>query len=114
MVRMIGKILRCYGRTVRILREGQTVEVKAFLQSDTGRVERLTRLHPGPLGQENQNRYVYIGPAEEPLTGGTELEAAGKAYLVRTAELIYAGEEAAYVWAMCVEKGATERWGKNG
>lgn len=108
MERMIGKILRTHGRRVRLLRDAAQEELRGFLEADTGRIDRLMQLHPGPLGLENRRRYVWIGPADRPLREDDELLADGKSYLVRSAQTVYAGEKPAYVWAMCVEKGETE------
>ena len=102
---MIGKMLRSYGREMLVVRGTERIPVRAFLESDTGRIDRLMQLHPGLLGLENRRRYVYIGPPEQELREDDELRAGGKSYLVRSAQVVYGTENPAYVWAMCVEKG---------
>lgn len=110
---MIGTILRQYGQQITVQRGLTQYRVKAFLQADTGRVDRLTQLHPGPGGLENRRRYIYIGPPEPELQEDDELLVGLKQYLVRSAQQVCGTAGPAYEWAMCVERGETE-WVNNG
>jgi hypothetical protein len=55
---------------------------------------------------------VYIGPAEQEIAFGETLAVDGKDYMVRRVEPVYYGEEVAYYWGMCVEKGGEDNWGQ--
>ncbi len=112
--RMIGKILRCYGRRIFLHRGTEKIEIFGFFEPDTGKMDRMTQLHPGPLGLENRNRYIYIGPPEMPVQLSDELEMDGKHYLVRSIQTVYGTKKPAYIWAMCIEKGVDIVWAKNG
>jgi hypothetical protein len=56
---------------------------------------------------------VYIGPAGQVIDVGETLEVGGKEYMVRRVEPVYYGEEVAYFWGMCVEKGGEDTWGQS-
>ena len=106
--------MACHGRTITLEREGIRKQVKAFLQPVNANVERISLPAMGPLGRESRERFLYIGPAEPGLQPDDRLEAQGKGYLVRSAELVYAGEKPLYCWGMCVKEGGEEFWSLNG
>ena len=56
---------------------------------------------------------MYIGPADRAVAFGDTLEVGGKDYMVRRVEPVYYGEEIAYYWGMCVEKGGEDTWGQS-
>jgi hypothetical protein len=70
-----------------------------------GKLDRLAKLEPGPLGLQERQRYVYIGPLEPEPREDMVLTAQGKGYLVRSAHRINGPGGPLYCWAMCVEKG---------
>lgn len=102
--------MACHGRTITVERDGVTRKVRAFLQPVNANVERISLPKMGPQGRESRERFLYIGPAEPGLQTDDRLEAQGKGYLVRSAELVYAGEQALYCWAMCVKEGGEGLW----
>ena len=114
MERMVQKMLRCFGREMRLCRGQQEQVVYGFFQSVTGKNERLARLHPGPLGLENPGQYIYLGPVEPRAEQGDLLKVGDRVYTVQTAQVVFGTAKPAYVWAMCVEKGGEDGWGRNG
>ena len=114
MERMVGKMLRCYGREMQLCRDAENWTVYGFFQSVTGKKERFSDLHPGPLGLEKPGQFIYLGPVEPAARQGDTLKLGGKEYEVRTAQEVFGLEKPAYVWAMCVEKGGEAGWGRNG
>ena len=52
-----------------------------------------------------------MGPAGVAVNIGDLLEIGGKQYLFRRVEPYYYGEEAVYLWGLCVEKGVNDTWG---
>ena len=109
---MVEKILGCYGQEIRI--QGLDRAVFGFLQSVRGKGQQLVLKDVGPLGLEQTGQYVYIGPVEPELQEGDILEAAGKGYVVRRCEKVWATGGAVYQWGMCVERGGSDTWGSNG
>ena len=56
---------------------------------------------------------MYIGPAGQQVQTGETLEVGEKDYMLRRVEPVYYGEEIAYYWGMCVEKGGEDTWGRS-
>ena len=110
MQQMIGKILNTYG--VSITRKQEGVTYRGFFQPVRSKSWQYLEGNYSPLGEVPRGQYVYIGPAEQQLSVGETLEVGGKDYMVRRLEPVYYGEEAAYLWGMCVEKGGEDTWGQ--
>lgn len=76
-------ILARHGQNVTLVNGSARRGVRAFLQPVPDKGEGQT---PSPLGLRREDRYLYLGPAEEPLTvGETVVEWRGNAYEVTTA-----------------------------
>jgi hypothetical protein len=52
-----------------------------------------------------------MGPANVAVDIGNQLVLNGKQYLFRRVEPYYYGDEAVYIWGLCVEKGVNDTWG---
>lgn len=112
MQRMIGKILETYG--VSITRKGEVpVTYRGFFQPVRSKSWQYLEGNYSPLGEVPRGQYVYIGPVDQLLDVGETLEVGGKDYMVRRLEPVYYGEETAYLWGMCVEKGGEDTWGQS-
>ena len=98
---MVEKLLSQYGTVVTV----EERPVRALFQPVTGKLE------PGPLGQEDRERYIYIGPVEPEIREDMELTVAGKCCLVRSVHQIFGDNGLVYCWALCVEKGREDTWG---
>ena len=98
---MVEKLLRQHGMEI-LLGDRQ---VRGLFQPVAGKLDRLAKLEPGPLGLKERQRYVYIGPLEPEPREDMVLTAQGKGYLVRSAHRINGPGGPLYCWAMCVEKG---------
>ena len=99
---MVEKLLRQHGMDLRLGDQA----VRGLFQPVVGKLDRLAKLEPGPLGLESRGQYVYIGPLDPEPQVDMVLTAQGKKYLVRTAHQITGPEGPVYSWAMCVEKGS--------
>ena len=98
---MVEKLLRQHGMDLRL---GER-PVRGLFQPVIGKLDRLAKLEPGPLGLQSRQRYVYIGPLEPEPREDMVLVAQGKGYLIRTAHRINGPGGGVYCWAMGVEKG---------
>ena len=109
---MVDKILMQYGSAMTLTGSGGTAEVRGFLQPV--RSKSLQNMVPvmTPLGEFSRGQYIYIGPAGTAAEEGDTLTLGDKAYTIRRAELYYYGDEPAYLWGLCVEKGSEDTWGK--
>ncbi len=111
MQRKIGKILDTYG--VSITRCGLGVTYRGFFQPVRSKSWQYLEGNFSPLGEVPRGQYVYIGPTEQDVGVGETLEVGGRDYMVRRVEPVYYGEEIAYYWGMCVEKGGEDTWGQS-
>ena len=110
MQRKIGLILETYG--VSITRTEKEVTYRGFFQPVRSKSWQYLEGNFSPLGEVPRGQYVYIGPAEQLLNPGETLEVGSRDYMVRRVEPVYYGEEIAYYWGMCVEKGGEDTWGQ--
>lgn len=112
MQQMIGKILNTYGVSVTWKKEGPET-YRGFFQPVRSKSWQYLEGNYSPLGEVPRGQYVYIGPAERCVAFGDTLEVGGKDYMVRRVEPVYYGEDVAYYWGMCVEKGGEDTWGQS-
>lgn len=112
MQQMIGKILNTYGVSVTWKGE-EPVTYRGFFQPVRSKSWQYLEGNYSPLGEVPRGQYVYIGPAERCVAFGDTLEVGGKDYMVRRVEPVYYGEDVAYYWGMCVEKGGEDTWGQS-
>ena len=84
MEREWAALLARYGQSVALHRGEETVRTQAFLQAVT----------------EREDRFLYLGKPEEPLTPGCWVEWNGTGYEVQTAHPIQAGGRTSHVWAV--------------
>lgn len=103
---MVEKLLAQYGTPVVV--DGRPA--RGLFQPVTGKLERLAVPVAGPLGYEDRERYIYIGPLEPEVRVDMELTVAEKCYMVRSAHQIYGDNGPVYCWALCVEKGREQTW----
>ena len=100
MDREWSAILARYGQKViiRRSREGEGLERRAFLQPvlEKGAEQSV----PSPLGRRREDRFLYLGPADIPLTEGLSPVAwQGQEYEVQSAHPVGAGK-AHHWWAV--------------
>ena len=112
MQQMIGKLLNTYGVSVTWKKE-EPVTYRGFFQPVRSKSWQYLEGNYSPLGEVPRGQYVYIGPADRLVAFGDTLEVGGKDYMVRRVEPVYYGEEVAYYWGMCVEKGGEDTWGQS-
>ena len=111
MQQMIGKILATYG--VRITRKEEGATYRGFFQPVRSKSWQYLEGNFSPLGEVPRGQFVYMGPADLELNVGATLCVGGKDYMLRRIEPVYCGNEIAYHWGMCVEKGGEDNWGRS-
>ena len=112
MQQMIGKILNTYGVSITWKKE-EPETYRGFFQPVRSKSWQYLAGNYSPLGEVPRGQYVYIGPAGKPVAFGDTLEVGGRDYMVRRVEPVYYGENVAYYWGMCVEKGGEDTWGQS-
>ena len=81
-------LLSRFGQPVRIhsALSGSVREVRAFLQPVLRKDE--DQLVPSPVGTRQDDRFLYLGPANVPLNDGDVVEWERSRYLVQSAHLV--------------------------
>ena len=101
-----------YGTPVRLCRGETQWDVKAFFQPVRSKSWDYSDSNYSPLGEIPRGRYIYIGPTEPDALAGDTIFLGEKAYLVRRSELIRDQKGPVYCWALCLEKGGEDDWGR--
>ena len=107
---VIEAIIESYGSTVTAVNGEGSASFRAFLQLVTSKSWQNMERVFGPLGEIPRGQYLYIGPAAQDITGADYLRCHGTDYIVRRADPILVGDEALFVWGLCVRKGADDPW----
>ncbi len=108
----VDMILRKYGTEITLHREQGTVTVRGFFQPVSSTSWQSVGHTVSPLGHNNRAEYLCILPSEDGLQEGDTLQVLQQSYLVQRSESYCFGDRVAYQWALCVEKGVQEAWGK--
>lgn len=98
---MLSSILARYGQgvAVEIQGTGERLPVRAFLQPILRR-RRDAPLSATPLGAVSEQRWLYIGGAEVPLSPGDCVACHGLELTVQEARPLYCGDRLLYHWAL--------------
>lgn len=110
MKRCMEAILRNYGSRVEIWRNGEMTPVRAFLQPVTSKSWQNMEHMFVSAGEIPRGQYLYIGPAEAPVSDCDYLRLGEKRYLVRRCDTMMLGDRELYLWGLCVEGGYDETW----
>lgn len=111
MEKMVARILSRYGTAMELTTAQGTDTVKGFFQPVRSKsVQNMVCLDT-PLGEVPRGQYVYMGPAEVTAGEGDTLRVGQRYYVFRRTELFYCGDQPAYLWGLCVEKGGDTSWG---
>lgn len=110
MREIIEGIIDSYGSCVTAVTGGAAHSFRAFLQPVTSKSWQNMQKVFGPLGEIPRGQYLYIGPMDEDIAGADHIECHGVDYLVRRTDSILVGDEALYIWGLCVRKGADDPW----
>ena len=108
---MVSGILRQYGTSMVLNRNGASIAVRGFFQPVRSKSWQSMVNVETPLGEVYRGQYIYIGPAEVAASEGDILTVGEKHYFLRRVEKYYYGDQAVYTWGMCVEKGVNDTWG---
>ena len=110
---VVARMMKKYGTAVKLCRDTDSWNVKAFFQSVRSKSWDLSDSDYSPLGEIPRGRHVYIGPLEPEAAVGDTVWVGGKAYLVRRSEIVRDGGGPLYCWALCLEKGGEDKWGRS-
>ena len=95
----LERLLARYGQTVELRREGGSRVVLAFLQPVLERREDWRDSLVTPLGEVRRERFLYLGPPEEPLEGTTVVWR-GAAFAPVACRAVFVGQVCSHQWAV--------------
>ena len=107
---LIEGIIERWGSAVTAVNGEDATTFRAFLQLVTSKSWQNMERVFGPLGEIPRGQYLYIGPAAQDISQAEFLRCGGTDYVVRRADPILVGDEALYIWGLCVRKGADDPW----
>lgn len=111
MLRAMEKMILRYGSEMVLIHDGQETSIRAFLQETQSRSQENAQREFSPLGEVYKGLHVYIGPVLPGAVIGDQIVYQGRNFEMRRAEPVMVGNEKAYVWGLCVEKGGESQWG---
>ena len=106
----VEKILRKYGRDVRVEREGESLVFQGFFHHTGSRDWHNMEKAYTVLGQIPRGQYLVLAPTWVMLTMGDVVCCDGRRFSVRRVEAEAFGSEQIYSWALCVELGKEDTW----
>lgn len=111
MKSMVSKIIRQYGTDMTLTSAGISKTVRAFFRAVNSKSWQSMESEATLLGEITRGQYSYIGPVDTAVREGDTVTLGEKTYLFRRVEPYYYGNEAVYLWGLCVEKGVNDTWG---
>lgn len=111
MRRMISKVLKQYGVAAVLQHDGQEISLRIFFQPSMSKSWDSMNPIVTPLGQLPGGQYLYIGPAEQPISQGDQVDVNGESFIMRRVETYLDHSGPIYRWALCARKGSGEEWG---
>ena len=111
MRQTVEKLMTRYGTDMTIVSGGNETTVRAFFRAVNSKSWQNMESVVSLLGEISRGQYVYIGPADVAVKEGDSLNLGTKSYLFRRVEAYYFGNQPAYLWGLCVEKGVNDTWG---
>lgn len=112
MLQAMQKMMRHYGSDMVLIQETGRHSIRAFLQETRSRSQENARREISPLGEIRKGLHVYIGPVTPMAVTGDRIVFQQRVFEVRRAEPVMVGQEMAYCWGLCIEKGGEDEWGK--
>lgn len=109
----IGGIIQSYGSNLVLYHGGESYNMRAYFRPVQSKSWSYLEGEYSPLGEIPRGQYVYIGPVDPMAEVGDEIRINYITYRVRRSEVINGFTGPMYCWAMCVEKGGDDTWGRS-
>jgi len=107
----VEKLFKKYGTDLTIDSGERRFTVRGFFRAVNSKSWQSMESEASLLGEITRGQYVYMGPAGVTIQEGDTLTLGQKQYLMRRVEPYYYGNQAVYLWGLCVEKGVNDIWG---
>ena len=107
----VEKIMAQYGTDMTLTSGAETKSVRGFFRAVNSKSWQSMESEATLLGEISRGQYAYIGPVGVTVREGDTISLGEKNYLFRRVEPYYYGNQAVYLWGLCVEKGVNDTWG---
>ncbi len=107
----VEKVMSVYGTDMTVTGAEGEKTVRGFFRAVNSKSWQSMESEATLLGEITRGQYAYIGPADVMVAEGDTLTLGQKHYLFRRVEPYYYGNQAVYLWGLCVEKGVNDTWG---
>lgn len=107
----IAQLLKRYGSSITLKRDGAEVSFRGFLQHTGSKSWQNMRSKFTPLGSIPGGQYVLIAPVCPALEPGDSLKMGTRNYVIRTLEPVMQGDRMLYQWGLCENGGGEDNWG---
>ena len=111
MRNMVEKVMNQYGTDMTIVSAGESKTARGFFRAVNSTSWQSMESEATLLGEISRGQYAYIGPVGVTVKEGDTVLLGEKTYLFRRVEPYYYGNQAVYLWGLCVEKGVNDTWG---
>ena len=108
---MVEKVMAQYGTDMTLVSGEESKTVRGFFRAVNSKSWQSMESEATLLGEITRGQYAYIGPVGIGVSEGDTMVLGGREYLFRRVEPYYYGNEAVYLWGLCVEKGVNDIWG---
>ncbi len=105
MIYAMDEVLRRYGSTLVLHREGRNLPFRGFLQSFRSKSLQNARRVIGPLGQIPKGQYVLLAPLEPMLQEGDRITLGQLETEICRLDTVMLGDRAVYRWGLCEKRG---------
>ena len=107
----VEKVMARYGTDMKWVRNGVEKTVRGFFRAVNTTSWQSIESEATPLGEYSRGQYAYMGPVGMAVKEGDTIRLGEKEYLFRRVEPYWYGNQAVYLWGLCVEKGVNDTWG---
>ena len=111
MRQTVERLMEKYGTDMTIVSDTETKTARGFFRAVNSKSWQSMESEATLLGEISRGQYAYIGPVGIGISEGDTMVLGGREYLFRRVEPYYYGNEAVYLWGLCVEKGVNDTWG---
>lgn len=108
---MVEKVMAQYGTDMTVTSGKEVKTVRGFFRAVNSKSWQSMESEATLLGEISRGQYAYIGPVSVTVKEGDTISLGEKSYLFRRVEPYYYGNQAVYLWGLCVEKGVNDTWG---
>ncbi len=108
MVYAMEAVLRRYGSSLVLRREGEDIPFRGFLQHSRSKSWQNMEHQAGPMGKIPRGQYVLILPMEPEIAEGDTVVQDALAVQVRRIETVMLGDKSMYRWGLCIKKGGEQ------